>query len=65
MVRKEYSRKTTKTVCLTKEKYLTTNQALVRRDGKFFCKKRVMVKPRIPPSISEEKEFVDFCKRQT
>ena len=31
-----------------------TNQALARRDGKQFCKKRVMGKAGIPPSISEE-----------
>ena len=29
-------------------------QVLVRRDGKRFCKKRVMGKAGIPPSISEE-----------
>ena len=51
---KEYSGKTTKTVYLTKEKYLTARQALVRRDGKRFCKQRVMVKAGIPPSITEE-----------
>ena len=27
---------------------------LVRKDGKLFCKKRVMVKAHISPSISEE-----------
>ena len=26
--------------CSTKEKYLTTNQALARRDGNYFCKKK-------------------------
>ena len=31
-----------------------TNQALARRDGKLFCKKRVTVKASTPPSISEE-----------
>ena len=31
-----------------------TNQALARRDGKLFCKRRVMGKAGIPPSISEE-----------
>ena len=31
-----------------------TNQALARRVVKRFCKKRVMVKAGIPPSISEE-----------
>ena len=30
------------------------NQVLARRDGKLFCKKRVMEKAGIPPSISEE-----------
>ena len=53
-VTKEWSGKTTKTVCFTKEKYPTTNQALARRDGRLFCKKRVMVKAGIPPTISEE-----------
>ena len=28
-----------KTISATKEKYLTTNQALARRDRKLFCKK--------------------------
>ena len=32
-----------------------TKQVLVRRDGKLFCKKRVMGKACIPPSISEER----------
>ena len=27
------------------------NQVLARREGKLFCKKRVMVKAGIPPSI--------------
>ena len=31
-----------------------TKQVLARRDGKLFCKKRVMGKTCIPPSISEE-----------
>ena len=31
-----------------------TNQELARRDGKLFCKKRVMGKAGIPPSIREE-----------
>ena len=31
-----------------------TNQEPARRDGKLFCKKRVMGKAGIPPSISEE-----------
>ena len=31
-----------------------TKQVLARRDGKLFCKKRVMRKACIPPSISEE-----------
>ena len=53
VVTKEQSRKTTKTVCSTKEKYLTTNLALARRDGKRFCKKKVMLKAGIPPSISK------------
>ena len=38
----------------TKEKYLTTDLALARKDGKLFCKKRIIVKAGIPPSISEE-----------
>ena len=42
------------TVCSTKEKHLTTNQALASRDGRFFGKKRVMVKAGIPPCISED-----------
>ena len=54
VVMKEYSGKTTKTVCLTKGKYLTTNQVLARRDRKRFFKKRVMVKTGIPPSLSEK-----------
>ena len=37
-----------------KEKYLTTNQAFVKRDGKLLCKKRVMVKAGTPPAISKE-----------
>ena len=36
VVTKELSGKTSKTICLTKEKYLTTNQALAKRDGKAF-----------------------------
>ena len=48
------TRKTTKTVYSTKEKYLTINQVLARRNGKLFCKKRVMVKAGISPSIIEE-----------
>ena len=31
-----------------------TKQVLARKDGKLFCKKRVMGKACIPPSISEE-----------
>ena len=31
-----------------------TSQTLARRDGNFFCKKRVVVKAGIPPSISKE-----------
>ena len=31
-----------------------TNHSLAKRDGKLFCKKRVMGKAGIPPSISEE-----------
>ena len=31
-----------------------TKQVLARRDGKLFCKKRVMRKACVPPSISEE-----------
>ena len=31
-----------------------TKHLFVRRDGKFLCKKRVMVKAGIPPSISKE-----------
>ena len=50
----EYSGKTTKIVCSTKEKYLTIKQVLARRDGKLFCKKRVMVRADIPPSINKE-----------
>ena len=46
-----------------KEKYLTTNPALVRRDGKLVCSKRVMVKAGIPPSIS--KETVNRILRKT
>ena len=38
-VTKEQSEKTTKATCSTKVKYLTTNQTLARKDGKFFCKK--------------------------
>ena len=38
-VTKELSWKTAKTVCSTKEKYPTTNQALGRRNGKHFCKR--------------------------
>ena len=53
-VTKEEAGKTTKTVCSTKEKYFATNQALARRDGKLFYKKRVMVKGGIPSSISEK-----------
>ena len=53
-VTKKYSGKTNKTVCSTKEKYLTIKQALARRNGKSFCKKRVIVKADIPSSISEE-----------
>ena len=45
--------KTTKTVCSTKKKYLTKNQALWRRNGKLFCRKKVLVKAYIPPSISK------------
>ena len=37
-----------------KEKYLMTEQALARRDGKIFSKKRVMVNTGILPSISED-----------
>ena len=40
--------------CSTKEKCLTINQALARRDKKLFCKKRIMVKASNPPFISEE-----------
>ena len=29
-----------KTVCLTKEQYLTANQVLARIDRKLFCKKK-------------------------
>ena len=54
LVTKELSGKTTKTVWSIKEKYLTTKQALARRDGRLFGKKRVMVKADNPPSISEE-----------
>ena len=54
VVTKEYSGKTTKTVCSTNEKYLTINQALARKDGKIFCKKKLLVKAGITPSISEE-----------
>ena len=39
LVKKEYSGKSTKPICLMKENSLTTNQALARRDGKFLCKK--------------------------
>ena len=53
-VTKEQSGKTARTVCSTKEKYLTTNKMLTRRDGKLFCQKRVMVKAGIPSSISED-----------
>ena len=53
-VTKEYSGNATKTICSAKEKYLTTNQALARGDGKLFCKKRVMVKADIPPTIGED-----------
>ena len=38
VVTKEYSGKTSKTVCLTKQNYLMTNQALLRIDGKLFSK---------------------------
>ena len=54
MVTKEKSGKTTKIVFSTKEKYHTTKKVLVIRDGKLLCKKRVMVKAGIPPSISKE-----------
>ena len=54
VVTKEQLGKTTKTVYSTKEKYLMTNQALARRNWKLFCKKRVLVKAGIPPSISNE-----------
>ena len=54
VVTKEKSVKTTKTVCFRNEKCLTTSQALAGRDGKIFCKKRVLVKVGIPPSISDE-----------
>ena len=37
-----------------KEKYLTTNQTLLRRDWKILSKKRVRVKAGIPPSISKK-----------
>ena len=46
--------KTTKTVCFTKEKYVMTNQAFSRRNGKLFCRKSVLVKVGIPPSVSKE-----------
>ena len=39
VVTKEQSMKTTKTVCSTKGKYLMTNQALAKGDGKPFSKK--------------------------
>ena len=39
---------------MTKEKYLRANQVLGRRDGKHFCKKRVMIKAGIPSFITEE-----------
>ena len=61
-VTKEQSGKTNKTVCSTKEKYLTTNQVLARRDGKLFCKKRLIVKAGIPPSIREETSRRDLQK---
>ena len=54
VVTKEQSGKTTKTICLLKESYLTTNQAFARRDGGNFWVKRVMVKAGIPLSIGEE-----------
>ena len=38
-LRKHNQGKTTKTICSAKEKYLTTNQAVTRRDGKLLCKK--------------------------
>ena len=50
----EKSGKTTKTIFSTKEKYLTTNQAMVRRDGKLLCKRSVMVKAGISPSICKK-----------
>ena len=31
-----------------------TNQVLARRNRNFFCRKRVLVKAVIPPSISKE-----------
>ena len=36
---KQYSEQITKTICSTKEKYPTTNEALSRKDGKLLCKK--------------------------
>ena len=54
VIMKEQSGKTTKTAFSTKEKHLTTNQALARRDGKLLCKKGVMLKAGIPSSITEE-----------
>ena len=53
VIAKEQSKKTTNTVFLTKEKYVTPNQVLARRDVKLFCKKQLMVKADIPPSPSK------------
>ena len=35
-----------------------TNQVLVRRDGKLFCKKRVVVKAGIPPAINKKTQEI-------
>ena len=43
-----------KTVCSTKEKYLTETKCLQEWIGSFFVKRRVMVRAGVPPSITKE-----------